>query len=145
MPYHQPGLFERVEHRHDVPVDDGVKIGVEIDVILARLGTVEGREFVVGVARQLLDFWLGRKIVGIVVRQSDAEMSEVLAPVASLLPGARLHPGARIGPDIVGLTSDMNMQNGLSDLGALLFRNSTTLSPPTPAVWPRSDGLSPLT
>jgi hypothetical protein len=60
-----------------------VQIGVEIHVVRARLGAAEWRELVVGVARSLLDFRFGRKIVGIVVRQLDAEMGEIIAPVAA--------------------------------------------------------------
>jgi len=70
-----------------VLVDDGVEIGVEIDVVLARLGAGERRELVVGIARPLLDFRLGRKVVGVIVRQLDAEAGEIFAPVAGLDPG----------------------------------------------------------
>ena len=53
------GFFECVQHRYDVLVDHGVKIGVEVDVIHARLFVVERNLFVVGLTRLLLDFGLG--------------------------------------------------------------------------------------
>jgi hypothetical protein len=73
-------------------VDDGVQVGVEVDIVLARLGAVERSELVVRVACLLLDLRLGRKIVGIVVRQFDAEIGEVFAPVAGLDPRGRFNP-----------------------------------------------------
>jgi hypothetical protein len=55
----EAGFFERVEHCHDVLVDHGVEVGVEVDVILARLDAVQRSVFVVGLTRLLLDFGLG--------------------------------------------------------------------------------------
>jgi hypothetical protein len=39
---HQPGLFERVEHRRDVLIHDGVKISVKVDVLLRALARLSG-------------------------------------------------------------------------------------------------------
>lgn len=97
----QTGFLQRVEHRHDVLVHDRMQVGIEVDVILASLRSVERCEFVIRVTRALLDFWFGREIVGVVAGQLDPEFGEVLAAVAGLNPGARLHPRPRIEADIV--------------------------------------------
>src|SRR5271157_437155 len=72
-----------------------------VDVVLLRLRPVERSEFVVIVARYLLDARLGRQVIGIVGRQLDAEMGEVLTLVADLLPGGRRHQVARVGSDVM--------------------------------------------
>src|SRR5580693_604450 len=83
---HQPGFFERVDHRHDVFVDDGVQVRVEIYVFAARLRGFDRRGLVEGVARGRLDARLGREIVVIVGRHFDAEVNEGITLVAGHLP-----------------------------------------------------------
>ena len=97
----EPRLLQRVEHFGDVLVDHCMQVGVEIDVVDLSPGAAQGRELVVSVAGDLLNLWLGRKIVGVVFRQFDAETGEVLPSVAGLFPGRDLAAVAGEGADIV--------------------------------------------
>jgi hypothetical protein len=97
----QSAILQRVKDSGDVLVHNGVEIRVEVDVVCLRLRAIQWRELVVGIAGHFLDLRFGRQIIGVVRRELDAEVGEVVTPVTGLLPRWRLHVATWVDADIV--------------------------------------------
>ena len=118
----QPALLQRVQDRGDVLVHHRVEIRVEVDIVRLRLRAIQWRELVVGIAGHFLDLRFGRQIVGVVRRQLDAEVGEVVAPVTGLLPCWRLHVAPWVDADIVRVHQRYEHAERLVPLRCTLFQ-----------------------